>query len=407
MNAPPERAGPVRILLIDDDEDDFTLTRDLLADVPGDGYALDWEPDYDAALDAICKGGHDVYLLDYRLGERTGLDLLRDARKRGCPAPVIFLTGLGESAVDREAMTAGASDYLEKSRLDATILERSIRYTLQQRRVEASLEDKVRERTAELVRLNSALETEVAERRRAELALREEHRKKDAFLSTLAHELRNPLAPIRNALEIMRLAGNNPKALDSARAMMERQVAILVRLIEDLLDVARITQNKLRLNPETIRVRDVVDQALEISRPLIEKARLTLEVSAPAAAVRLVGDRVRLAQVLANLLNNAAKYTDPGGGVKLTAEEEGGDVVFRVRDTGIGIPPDVLPRIFELFTQIEQVTARAQGGLGIGLALVRQFTQMHGGRVEAHSEGPGKGSEFVVRVPIRTEWPAA
>jgi signal transduction histidine kinase len=400
------REGPIRILLIDDDEDDFTLTQDLLAEAPGDGYALDWVSDYDAGLESVCKGGYDVFLLDYRLGERTGLELLREARARGCPAPVIFLTGLGEAAVDREAMAAGASDYLEKSRLDATILERSIRYALEQRRVEASLEDKVRERTAELVRLNSALQVEVAERRRAEQALREEHKKKDAFLSTLAHELRNPLAPIRNALEIMRLSADNPQVQDSARAMMERQIAILVRLIEDLLDVSRITQGKLRLNPEPLRVREVVDQALEISRPLIDKARLKLEVQTPAGGVRLVGDRVRLAQVLANLLNNAAKYTDPGGGVRLSAEQEGGEVVFRVRDTGIGIPVEVLPRIFDWFTQVDQGAQRAQGGLGIGLALVRQLAQMHGGRVEAHSGGPGKGAEFVVRIPIREAWPA-
>src|SRR5262245_61470895 len=134
MSERREAGGPVRILLIDDDEDDYTLTQDLLAEVLGDGYVLDWESDYEAGLEAVCKGGHDVYLLDYRLGERTGLELLREARSRGCPAPVIFLTGLGEAAVDREAMAAGASDYLEKARLDSTLLERSIRYALQQRR---------------------------------------------------------------------------------------------------------------------------------------------------------------------------------------------------------------------------------------------------------------------------------
>jgi signal transduction histidine kinase len=390
MNGAPEQGGeaappPVRILLIDDDEDDFTITRDLLADVPGNGYVVEWEPDYDNGLADMCAGGHDVYLLDYRLGDRTGLDLLREARRRGCVAPVIFLTGLGESAVDREAMTAGASDYLEKARLDATLLERAVRYSLQQRRTEASLEDKVRERTAEL---------------------REEHRKKDAFLSTLAHELRNPLAPIRNALEIMRLAHNDPEALDSSRAMIERQVGIMVRLIEDLLDVARITQNKLRLAPEMISVREFIEQALEISRPLIDKARLTLEVTAPAGGVRLMGDRVRLAQVLANLLNNAAKFTEAGGKVWLSAVQENGEVVIRVRDTGVGVAPEALPKLFEWFTQAEQRKQRAQGGLGIGLGLVRQLAQMHGGRVSASSEGEGKGAEFVVWLPIRSEWPA-
>ena len=224
------------------------------------------------------------------------------------------------------------------------------------------------------------------------------NRRKDEFLATLAHELRNPLAPIRNALEIMRLASGNPKAIEQARVMTERQVTQMVRLIDDLLDVSRITRGKLRLDLDAILLGDVIESALEISRPVVQKAGLTLHVVLPPAPVPMQGDRVRLAQVFSNLLNNAAKYTEPGGSVYVTVEA-GESIVVRVRDTGVGVPAEMLPRLFELFTQVDRSLNRSQGGLGIGLALVRRLTEMHGGTVEATSEGPGKGSEFVVRLP--------
>ena len=295
-------------------------------------------------------------------------------------------------------MRARAADYLEKSRLDSTLLERSIRYALEKHRTEAELERKVEERTLELQRINKELQQEIAERHRAEEALKEADRRKDEFLATLAHELRNPLAPIRNALEIMRLASGNPKAIEQARVMTERQVTQMVRLIDDLLDVSRITRGKLRLDLDALLLSDVLESAVEISRPLIEKAGLSLHVSLPPAPVPLQGDRVRLAQVFTNLLNNAAKYTEPGGSVRVTVEA-GEPIVVRVRDTGVGVPAEMLPRLFELFTQVDRSLNRSQGGLGIGLALVRRLTEMHGGTVEATSDGPGKGSEFVVRLP--------
>ncbi len=391
---------PVRVLLIDDDEEDFLLTRDLLADIPGGEYRLDWVADYDAGLKTLCAGGHDVCLLDYRLGTRTGLDLLRVARSRGCPAPVILLTGQGEYEIDRAAMLAGAADYLEKSRLDATLLERAIRHALLQKRYEVDLERKVQERTRELERLNRDLHKEVAERKRIEEALREADRRKDEFLATLAHELRNPLAPIRNALEIMRLAGGDAEALERSRAVMERQVGQMVRLIDDLLDVSRITRGKLQLVMERVDLKAAVEAAVEMSRPQVEKAGLRLSVSVPDRPVWVNGDRVRLAQVLSNLLNNAAKYTEPGGNIALTAAQNAAHAVVRVRDTGIGIPPDMLPHVFELFTQVNRSLNRSQGGLGIGLALVRRLVEMHGGTVKAHSDGLGKGAEFVIRLPL-------
>ena len=413
MVTTPHDSPPIRVLLVDDDRDDYHLTRELLEEIPGGRYHLDWVSTYEAGLEAIGCCAHDVYLIDYRLGAKTGLDLLREAQEKGCSNPMILLTGQGELEVDQAATLARAADYLEKSRLDSTLLERSIRYALQQRRYEVDLERKVEERTLELKRTNKTLEQEIAERHRAEEALREADRRKDEFLATLAHELRNPLAPIRNALEIMRLASGNPKAIEQARVMTERQVTQMVRLIDDLLDVSRITRGKLRLEVEDIFLGEVIESAVEISRPMIEKASLTLRVTLPPAPVPLRGDRLRLSQVFSNLLNNAAKYTEPGGSVTLIASVEADEVTgtkedsspchlvtVRVRDTGVGIPHEMLPRLFELFTQVDRSLNRSQGGLGIGLALVRRLAEMHDGTVEASSDGPGKGSEFVVRLPM-------
>jgi signal transduction histidine kinase/DNA-binding response OmpR family regulator len=225
-------------------------------------------------------------------------------------------------------------------------------------------------------------------------------RQKNEFLSMLAHELRNPLAPIRNAVEVLRAGGADGAGLDWARGVIERQVSHLVRLVDDLLDVSRITSGKIRLKREPVELAAVLAQAVEASRPEIESRRHSLEVTPPDRPLRLHGDPARLAQVFTNLLNNAAKYTEPGGRVWLTATAENGDAVVRVRDTGIGIPREMLADVFEPFLQVDRSLDRSQGGLGIGLTLVKRLVGKHGGTVEAHSEGPGKGSEFVVRLPL-------
>jgi signal transduction histidine kinase len=232
--------------------------------------------------------------------------------------------------------------------------------------------------------------------------LRETDRRKDEFLAMLAHELRNPLAPMRNALEIVRLRGLERRStLRQSWDMIERQVEHLTRLVEDLLDVSRITRGKIALKKAPVEVAEVVRRAVETSRPLVEARHHHLDVKLPATPVYVLGDLTRLSQVLLNLLNNAAKYTDEGGELTLSVEVEtaSADVVLRVRDTGMGIPPEMLPRIFDLFTQADRTLDRAQGGLGIGLTLVRRLVMMHGGSVAAFSQGPGKGSEFVVRLP--------
>jgi CheY-like chemotaxis protein/anti-sigma regulatory factor (Ser/Thr protein kinase) len=227
--------------------------------------------------------------------------------------------------------------------------------------------------------------------------LRQADQRKDEFLATLAHELRNPLAPLLNALNIRRLA--TPEAAGPLQDLMERQLALLVRLIDDLLDIARITRGKLELRKDTTTLQDVLDSAIETAMPLIEQGGHHLRVQVPPERVPMHADSMRLSQVFANLLNNAAKYSDAGGSIELVAEAEDSVIQVRVRDRGIGLSPEQAQDIFELFSQADTAVERARGGLGIGLTLVRRLAEMHGGEVSVHSEGLGCGSEFLVRLP--------
>ena len=243
----------------------------------------------------------------------------------------------------------------------------------------------------------------------AQRTLQEADRRKNEFLALLAHELRNPLATIRNAVSIMRKTRGDAASIDSTCGMLERQVSHMVRLVDDLLDVSRITRNKIELRKEKVDLNSVIAGALEIIRPVCKNLRHELEVALPSAPVHLYGDPVRLTQVFANLLDNACKYMEEGGHVSVRIEAPGagegpaGDVVIRIKDRGIGIAPDQLSRIFDMFAQVDTSLERPRGGLGIGLTLVASLVELHGGRVEAHSDGPGKGSEFVVRLPAHTE----
>jgi PAS domain S-box-containing protein len=240
---------------------------------------------------------------------------------------------------------------------------------------------------------------DITERKRAEEALREADRRKDEFLAMLAHELRNPLTPIRNAAQVLKLVGPADANQQWAREVIERQTQHLTRLVDDLLDVSRITQGKVKLAREPLDLAAVLHRAVEASRPLIDARHHHLTVVLPAEPVRLEADLTRLVQVVGNLLNNAAKYTDEGGQIWIEAAQEGAEAVIRVRDNGMGVPAGLLPHVFDLFTQADRSLDRSQGGLGIGLTLVKRLVEMHGGRVEARSEGPGRGSEFIVRLP--------
>ncbi len=245
--------------------------------------------------------------------------------------------------------------------------------------------------------------TDITERKRVEEALRDADRRKDEFLATLAHELRNPLAPIRNSLHILRLSSGIDPATERVCEMMERQVGHLVRLVDDLMEVSRITRGQVELRTEPVELAAVLRSAVEASRPLIEASGHQLAISLPAEPLIINGDPVRLSQVFANLLNNAAKYMDEGGQIWLGAKQQDDTVLVSVRDTGIGIPAEMLPHIFKMFIQVDRSTRQAQGGLGIGLTLVRTLVEMHGGQVEARSLGVDQGSEFVVRLPLSKE----
>ncbi|MGN6548045.1 MAG: PAS domain-containing protein, partial [Aureliella sp.] len=246
----------------------------------------------------------------------------------------------------------------------------------------------------------------ITERMRTEQALRDADRQKDEFLATLAHELRNPLAPVMNSLEIMKRAGGNAMLIEQGRAMMERHVAQMARLVDDLLDVSHITRSKLELKTERVELASIIHQAVETCRPIADALGHKLDVKLPSEPIYMQADLARLTQVFGNILNNACKYTEPGGRVLLTVARQDKQAVVTVKDTGLGIPPEMLPKVFEMFTQVDRTMERAQGGLGIGLSLVKRLVELHGGTVSADSQGLGHGSSFTVRLPILAEAPA-
>lgn len=245
--------------------------------------------------------------------------------------------------------------------------------------------------------------TDINDLRRIQQELRDNDQRKDEFLAMLAHELRNPLAPIRNAVSVLRYLGAGSPQIDRMRQIIDRQAEHLTRIVDDLLEVSRITRGKITLQRQPLALTAVVARAVETSRPLIDAARHQLTVSLPPEPLYVVGDLTRLSQVIANLLNNAAKYTPEAGQITLTAERADAEILIHVTDNGIGIAAAVLPHIFDLFAQADGSLDRAQGGLGIGLTIVKNLVEMHGGRVEVQSDGPGRGSLFTIRLPVFTE----
>lgn len=407
--ASPAEAPSLRALLVATEESEVLRLRDLFAGMTV-RVEVDWARSFEAGFSRMTSSRYDAHLVGGRLGERSGVELVRAYQEAGGEAPVLVLGGSGDRALDLAAMRAGAAGFLALDGLGPELLERSIRYAVESRRREVELrhareelQESVEERSTSLETMNAALAAEVAERRRAEQKLREVDRRKNEFLATLAHELRNPLAPIRHATEILARVESGEADRghgNAALGVIARQVSHLVRLIDDLLDVSRISHGKVGLKPERVSLSSVVASALEAVRPVLSTRRHALAVSLPPSEVFLHGDPVRLTQVLTNLLSNAAWYTEPGGAVRVEADKEGGEVVVRVVDSGVGIPEAALGQIFEMFGQGAKGSDGDHGGLGIGLALARQLVELHGGSLTAASEGPGKGSVFTLRLPL-------
>jgi signal transduction histidine kinase len=365
-------ASPRARLLVADDNADM---RDYLARLLTPHYEVETVADGRAALDRIEADPPALVLADVMMPVLDGFGLL---------AAIILLSARAGEGAQIEGLEAGADQYLIKPFSARDLLAR----------VASQLE---------LVRLRRGAELTIAE---SERQLREADARKDEFLALLAHELRNPLAPIRTGLELIRLSGDAPETVRRVRSMIERQVTLMVRLIDDLLDVSRITSGKIVLQRRPTALAELVQSAVEAQRSAIEAASIALTIQLPPQACVVDVDPARVVQVISNILHNASKFTPAGGRINLRVEvvqsgSPGGPcAAISISDTGIGIPPSLLDRIFDLFTQGDASTERAQGGLGLGLALARRLTEMHGGEIAAYSEGPGRGSEFVVRFPL-------
>lgn len=385
---------PAPILLVDDLEENLLALEALLR---RDGLTILKARSGVEALEILLRQEVALALLDVQMPEMDGFELAETLRgaERTRRIPIIFLTA-GTADRDRRfrGYEAGAVDFLQKP-IDGDILKS---------KVEVFVELYAQRR--QIAHQRDALQAQRDEIQRAAEALREADHRKDVFLATLAHELRNPMAPIRNGLQILRMAPDSPMAAQ-VRDMMDRQMTHLVRLVDDLLDVSRVSQGKVELKRDHLTLRSVVEAAVETARPVIDLAGHAFTLDLPAEELWVDGDLTRLAQIVANLLNNAAKYTPERGRIGLSLRRDGAQAVIRVSDTGLGIDADMLPKVFELFTQVDRNIHRAQGGLGIGLALARKLVALHGGSVHAESEGANKGSTFELRLPLAEEAPHA
>lgn len=401
----------VNILLVDDQPSKLLTYNAILAELNENlitaGSARD-------ALQHLLKTEIAVVLVDVCMPDLDGFELVSMMREhpRFEKTAIIFVSGVLQSDLDRlKGYQVGAVDYVsvpvvpEILRAKVGVFADLYRKTRQLERLNQELERRVAERTADLEASTARLRESEERLKLALEEARDADRRKDEFLAILSHELRNPLAPIRTAAEMLRTENLTPERREKTREVIERQVDHLVRLIDDLMDVSRISRGVITLRQEPVDLSSVVGHAVETHRALLDARSQQLSLELPERGPLVLGDPTRLSQVVGNLLNNAAKYTGTNGRVSVRLETEGQDAVLRVKDNGVGIPPHMLSKVFELFTQVKRDQDRAPGGLGIGLAIVRRLVERHGGVVRASSAGPGKGTEVIVRLPRMVEEP--
>lgn len=386
---------PVHFLLVDDLEENLLALEALLR---REGLVQLMARSGVEALELLLKYDVALALVDVQMPDMDGFELAELIRgtERTRRIPIIFLTAGGPDPQRRfRGYEAGAVDYIRKP-IEPDVLrsKADVFFELYRQRQEVARQrDELRKAADEIARL-------LKESRGHAEALQQADVRKDEFLATLAHELRNPLAPIRNAVELMRSMGPLDDSLEWVREIIDRQVCNMARLVDDLLDVSRIATGKLVLRRQVTELAPIVARAVETVRAQIDSKQHHLEMELPPQPVYLDADEIRIIQVFSNLLSNATKYTDPGGRIRLAARLVDDQVEVTVSDNGVGIPPEKLGDIFGLFFQLDRSLDRMQGGLGVGLALVKRLVELHGGSIQAHSSGLGHGSTFTVRLPV-------
>ena len=420
----------VNILLVDDQPARLLTYQSILS---GLGHNLVPARSGAEALEKLMRDEFAVVLLDVSMPDMDGFEAahLIHEHPRYERTPIIFVTGVHVTELDRlRGYELGAVDYVsvpvvpeilrgkvavlaelyckrrELRELNASLTQANARLAEANLALQAEntrelecMNATLQRTNSELERANRKLQSEVAERAKIEETLKDADQKKDEFLAMLAHELRNPLAPLLNAVELMRLQPWDPQ-LSWARQVIERQGSYLMRLVEDLLDVSRITRGQITLRRQPLELHALIERAVEVVQPLTQERRQRISVAIEDRTLRLEGDEVRLVQAFGNVLGNAVKYTESGGLIEVSVQRRKGFAEVRVRDDGIGIAADQLAAIFELFTRSQRGADHAKSGLGIGLALVRRLVEMHGGTVTAYSDGVGSGSEFVIELPL-------
>jgi len=389
MNQPLD---DVRVLLVEDDEDDYLITSDILQLCPRVRFHLEWQQTATAGMSAILAQRHDVYLIDFRLGHRDGLDLIGEARRAGCEGPFILLTGLDDWDIDVRAMEAGAADYLVKGKLDSKLIERSIRYAIGQQRAKA-----------ELMRYATEIDRKNQDLRQAIRASREATEFKNQFLANVSDEIRSPMSAVLGMNHLLLETKLDAEQREYAEATHQSAQALL-RIIDDILDIARMEAHNLELNSSVFMPAGLIDEVLHLSSAWLRQKSLKQDLDiAQELRGTFWGDAVRIRQVLLNLVNNAIKFTERGA-ISLSATVDLEDesvtwVRFEVRDTGVGIPDVARGRIFQPFYQADGSFKRKFGGAGLGLAISKQLVELLGGRIGF--ETGLNGSQFWFTVPLK------